>query len=141
MTKHSAADGQVTERFFWGGHGGVGGSDAREPDCGVLTLRFLLKEMERRNLGLAMDASAMDIDRPINVDARALNLKEEQNPVMKFFNFLTGRHVRDIEKLDEVDEAAVKRYKEVKDWRPDALKRLEEVIEGNSGEEEKADGE
>lgn len=119
---------QVTQKYFWGGHGGVGGGDSREEDCSRITLRFLLKEMEERGLSLAYDQQLVQ-ELP---DIQAPTIKPDSNPLMAVIGFFTGKFVRPIKSIEDLHLTAVKRYRLVEDWRPKNLGPLRNDILGDS---------
>lgn len=116
---------QLTQVYLPGYHGGVGGGSAEEQGLADNALRFVVEEMERRGIELEL---AMD-DVP-NGDAVGVELRE---PVGLFSlenvaKLVSGVYIRRIEAVDEVHESAVRRYVEKPEWRPRALRGLEEEI-------------
>lgn len=116
---------QLTQLFFWGGHGGIGGGDSRQTISADTTLCFCVEEMQRRGLGLAIDMSQMPEYPDVTVDTEEL----KSSSVMNFVEKLTGKFVRDIPSLDMIHKSAVKRFKLKPEWRPASLKNLEEELE------------
>eukprot|EP00177_Eucheuma_denticulatum_P006594 GFKZ01012001.1.p1 GENE.GFKZ01012001.1~~GFKZ01012001.1.p1 ORF type:complete len:359 (-),score=59.19 GFKZ01012001.1:260-1336(-) len=117
---------QVTQLYFWGGHCGVGGGDSDQVTSSDFCLGYLVEEMERRGLGLAVEKSALPDYKSINTDEEPREVKEA--PWMGLLEFLTGKYVRPIESLEMLHETAIKRYQDCPKWRPAALKMLEEKI-------------
>lgn len=48
---------QLTQLFFAGGHGGVGGGDSEEWPLSDYALHWMVNELSRRGCGLAFDVS------------------------------------------------------------------------------------
>lgn len=115
---------QLTQLFFWGGHGGIGGGDDRQLTCSTITFRFLIEEMERRNLGLSFNKNTLP-DEP-DVSGPHLNLSE--SGLIGFASNLFGKYIRDVGSADNLHPSAVKRYQIVGDYRPDALKPYSDQV-------------
>lgn len=116
--------GRLTQLYFWGGHGGIGGGDARQLESSHCTIRFLVEEMERREIGLAMN---MDLI-PEYGDVETSGETIASSRLMSFVEKLTGKFVRRIESADQLHKLAIKRYQRCPNWRPAALKNLHDDI-------------
>lgn len=116
--------GQLTQLFFWGGHGGIGGGDSRQEVCSSITINFLIEEMEKRELGLAIDKSQLPEPGDVESDIGDVS----SSAVMSFIEKLTGKHVRTIPSIEKVHPSVIKRYQSVSSWRPAALEPLEEEL-------------
>lgn len=114
---------QLTQLFFWGGHGGIGGGDGRQLNCSDITLRFLIGEMEKRSLKLSIDKECIP-DEPDNL-VPVINLK---NNIFENTIYLFGRYVRTITSCKDVHSTAIVRYKKVDAYRPDSLKPLHDQL-------------
>ena len=109
---------QVSELYFWGGHGEVSG----QFECGKVTLRYLVQEMRRRGLGLQLDSDKI----PVGYDLLA-----EQTPLPFSYTalrFLTGREERNITSVMQLHSSAVWRYQKKPSWRPAALEPIRDDI-------------
>lgn len=116
--------GQLTQMYFWGGHGGVGGGDARQITSATCTLWFLLEEMERRGLGLAFDKDS--IPEAGDVEEKGEDMKSSW--LMSTVGSITGKFVRPIETVDMVHPMAIKRYQNCSFWRPRALEKIKDDL-------------
>lgn len=110
---------QLTQFYFPGGHGGVGGGDAHEEPLSDNALRFMVEEIKRRNLGLAIDMSKIP-EGNVAVEAKTRN----SGTLIKIVESFTGKFIRPIASVDECHHSAVKRYQLVPDWRPESLKEI-----------------
>lgn len=123
MEKNENVENQLTQKFFWGSHGGIGGSESTEQDAGAITLRFTIEEIKRRGLGLAFDESTVpdypDITREI-----ITVLESGLMSVMSRFD----SYIRTVSSPDLVHETAVKRFQVNREWRPQALKNIAERL-------------
>lgn len=115
---------QLTQLYFWGGHGGIGGGDSRQMTSSNCTLRFCVDEMQRRELPLTIDMEA--IPKYGNIMEEGQDVKPSR--VMKFVGKLTGKYVRPIESLDVLHPMAIRRYRKCPSWRPPALEELHDEI-------------
>lgn len=115
---------RLTQLYFWGGHGGIGGGDARQLESSNCTIRFLVEEMERREIGLAMNMDMI----PEYGDVEKTGEKLASSRIMSFVEKLTGKFVRPIESVDQLHKLAIRRYQRCPDWRPVALKNLHDDI-------------
>lgn len=115
---------QLTQLYFWGGHGGVGGGDARQSTSADCVLRFCVEEMQRRGLGLAID-----MDRIPDYGNVEEEVEESRSSMlMGLVERMTGRYVRPIESLDMVHPLAIRRFQRNPNWRPPSLRELEREI-------------
>lgn len=119
-----SVEGQLTQKYFWGRHSGVGGGLKREVICSAITFDFLVEEMKKRGLGLQIAKDAFVGSRDIE---EVLGKRNESvfDSIMKFF---AGASARKIESLDLLDESVIRRYQEVSTYRPRPLEHLHEAI-------------
>lgn len=133
-------EGQLTQLYFWGGHGGVGGGDARQLRASDCTLRFCIDEMIRRNVPLAMNMSLI----PDYADVEESSPKVKSSKIMGFIEKVTGKYIRPIESVKMLHPLAIRRFQRCPDWRPLALRELHDEIMAVEIEEKpkvSADGE
>lgn len=114
---------QLTQLFFWGGHGGIGGGDGRQLNCSDITLRFLISEMEKRGLALSFDKTFI----PNEPDNLIPNINLKSN-IIEDTIYLFGRYVRKIKTCQDVHTTAIVRYKRIDSYRPDSLKPLHDEL-------------
>lgn len=115
---------QLTQLYFPGGHGGVGGGDEKEEPLSDNCLHFLVHEIKRRGMGIAFD---MDLIPRGNVDIEPVN--RQPSRLFQFIEGITGKHVRQISSTDELHMPSVAtRYQRQPDWRPKALEHLHDEI-------------
>lgn len=116
---------QLTQLFFWGGHGGVGGGDLREPEqeSAKAALLFLIAEMERRGLPLQINKKALPDG--FNDTVEVISLQTFSTWIQKL---LFGKYIRKVGSVDEIHPSAKLRYQKMPEWRPASLKYLEESI-------------
>lgn len=123
---------QLTQTYCWGEHGGVGGGDKGQIINANTSLQFLVEEMKRRGLGLAVDTSIVPqslIEKTREKVEAPKSLGENiMGAVIGLIVNVTGESVRKIESVDKIHPAAIKRYQELPEWRPPALSHLEEEI-------------
>lgn len=125
MEQHpDGPDNQLTQMYFWGGHGGVGGGDIRQQDASNCTIRFCIEEMARRGIALAIDMDK--VPEYGNVEIEVPEIRSSR--IMGLVENFTGKYVRPIPSIDLVHPLAIKRYQRVSDWRPDSLRDLEEEL-------------
>lgn len=117
-------DDQLTQLYFWGGHGGVGGGDERQVTSANCALRFCVEEMQRRGLGLEIDMNMIPDIGDVEEDAET----PKSSALMGFVERLTGKAVRKIPSIDVVHPLAIKRYQCNPRWRPAALRDLNDEI-------------
>lgn len=121
-----AGEQQLTQKYFWGKHSGVGGGD-KSPDqieSAKRVLIWTIGEMERRGLGLSIDKSLI----PDKFDIKVEEVIVKATGVWALLEFATGKITRDIPSLDWIDEAAIKRYSLVDKYRPEALKKFADEL-------------
>ena len=122
---------QLTQLYFWGGHGGIGGGDPRQLESSNCTIRFLVEEMQRRGIRLYMNLDL--IPEYGDVEADSENIKSSW--IMGMVEKVTGKFVRPIENINQVHNLAVKRYQRCPRWRPPSLNGLhDELIAKNIDE-------
>jgi hypothetical protein len=115
---------QLTQLYFPGGHGGVGGGDLLERKLSESTLRFLVEEMARRNLSLELNTSMIptgscDVAPP---PVTSMNVTDILASTL-------GDYVRPISSLTECYlPYVVERYRLQKTWRPEALKKFDKEL-------------
>lgn len=116
-TPVDAATGQLTQLYFPGGHGGVGGGDDWEWPLSDYALAWMVREIRRRGIDLAFDPDG------IPEGSLAVGRKEPGKPTAtgRLINLFSARHVRKIESVAQCHAAVALRYEAVSDWRPDAL--------------------
>lgn len=124
MEKSEKQPDQVTELYFWGGHGGVGGSEPRQPECGQITLRFLVDEMKERKLGLTFNMDEIPEYPSVDVEGRLAPPVGIQAVVAK----VLGKYIRPITDKNQVHPTAINRYQQVSSWRPLALEDISKDI-------------
>lgn len=126
MVEHKKKPGQLTQLFFPGRHSGVGGGEPTEVGLSDYSLTWLLGEMKRRGLKLAVHEDRISpgtLDVPPAVVPR---IDWWTNFVMKL---ASGRHVRPIPTVAECHPSVAKRYALQPSWRPDALKTTAKDLE------------
>lgn len=117
---------QMTELFFWGGHGDVGGSE--RPEAGNTTLRFLLDELETRGIVLNFkDDADIPTEYP-DVSAVPRDPSLGTGWFSHILRWFTGIRVRDVKSVANMHASAIRRYVTVPDWRPEALQEIKEDI-------------
>lgn len=124
MEGSNVKDDQLTQLYFWGGHGGVGGGDDRQITSADCVLRFLIEEMKRRGLGLAIDMDMIPELGDVVKDTEEV----KSSVLMGFVERVTGKFIRQIQSIDMVHPLAIKRYQLNPKWRPAALRDLEDEI-------------
>jgi hypothetical protein len=113
---------QVTELYFPGGHGGVGGGSAAEVPLAENALHFLIHEMGRRNLKLEFDTRRLS-QGFVNVPPTRYNER------FLITLALGGRYVRPIRTVDDCHlQSVATRFQMQPNWRPPALRHLEHVL-------------
>lgn len=125
MEENENVKNQLTQKYFWGTHGGIGGSETTEQDAGATTLKFTIEEIKRRNMGLAIDESNV-------ADYPDISCKEEVTALnsgfMSMFTRFTGLYVRPIQSIEAIHKSAIKRFQINSAWRPGALNNLAEQL-------------
>eukprot|EP00177_Eucheuma_denticulatum_P004825 GFKZ01008763.1.p1 GENE.GFKZ01008763.1~~GFKZ01008763.1.p1 ORF type:complete len:351 (-),score=43.65 GFKZ01008763.1:283-1335(-) len=125
MTAHEKrGKGQVTELFFPGGHGGVGGGEELEVKLAENALRFVVKEMKRRGCGLEF----RDEDLPAGGDVEG-EYKPRREISYELLKWVGGVYVRDIRGVDICHESVVRRWARVTEWRPTALTGINQELQ------------
>eukprot|EP00180_Rhodochaete_pulchella_P003224 Plantae.Rhodophyta-Rhodochaete_pulchella.ctg5346.p1 GENE.Plantae.Rhodophyta-Rhodochaete_pulchella.ctg5346~~Plantae.Rhodophyta-Rhodochaete_pulchella.ctg5346.p1 ORF type:complete len:359 (+),score=44.87 Plantae.Rhodophyta-Rhodochaete_pulchella.ctg5346:40-1077(+) len=106
-------DGQVTEKWFPGGHGDVGGSTNQA--LSNIALKFMIGELANRGLGLVINSSEIPDGNPLApLDGGNF-----------FMRFVTGPF-REIPSFDDLHSCVKVRYAGVPDWRPENLEAFTE---------------
>lgn len=124
MQAHARARaGQVTEKFLPGHHGGIGGGSRAELGLGRNALRFMLDELRRRGAPLAIDEARLGRARDIYAPPVARDSLADAA-----LRLVTGSRVREVGGVEWLHESAVRRWVRVEQWRPDALRGMEEAI-------------
>ncbi len=122
---------QLTQLYFWGEHGGIGGGDGTQIINSSTTLTFVVEEIERRGLGLAVNLDLVPdnlmqqpraLPKPKSIGEQAMGM------IIGFIANITGSHVRVIDSIDKLHPVAIKRYQECKSWRPPALDGIKDEI-------------
>lgn len=127
MVAHPRRGGsQVTQRYFWGSHSGIGGGKTGERQASQITLRFLFDEMQRRHIPLAIDARYIPSYPAINAPEPR---EDDDTPTLRRWltSVVGGAAPREVE-FREVHVAAVDRLQQVKEWRPSALRPIENEL-------------
>lgn len=124
MEADSEVPNQVTQLYFWGTHGGVGGGNSNETIPSALTLKFVLQEMETRGLSLKVD---LDIE-SMELDAEAEIPSATDSYLDMLIRYFTGVSKRLIPSTDAMHADAIQRYQNVCSWRPISLKPLHQLI-------------
>lgn len=120
---------QLTQLYFWGGHGGVGGGDQQQLESSDCTLRFCVEEMQRR--AIPLDLNMNQIPEYGNIEVEGPEVKSSR--VMKFVERVTGKYIRPIPSLDLLHPLAIRRYRKCPSWRPPALRDLhDDLLAGGS---------
>lgn len=118
---------QLTQLYFPGGHGGVGGGKIGEEMFSDNTLKFLVEEMERRKTGLEWNKDLV----PRDIDLTA-KLRAGDDIAYKFLKLYGGEYPRKIKHLEDCHESVVERYAKVKHWRPKALEGITRELKEKS---------
>lgn len=132
MTAHpSVGEQQLSQKYFWGLHGGVGGGDTRpdQIEASKRTLLWTVEEMERRSIPLAIDKSLL----PDSVNVEVQQDITKPGGIFALMAFFTPKTVRDIPSLEDIHEDALKRYKTVAEYRPESLKKFGDELKSRLG--------
>lgn len=114
---------QVTSRFFWGGHGGVGGGQADQRLNADITLRFVIDELSRRGCGLCFDAALIPSAYPKEKVSNAI--ERETLLRSRILRLVVGTQYRFVRSVEDVHWSAIRHFQTDKSWRPPALKKIE----------------
>lgn len=116
-------DGQLTQKYLPGYHGGVGGGSEEEQELADNALCFMVEEMKKRGV-------EVDIKPVPSVDVTKVNVRKpaEFFSMENMAKLVSGEYIRDISEVKEMHESAVKRFVEIKEWRPKALMGFKEKI-------------
>lgn len=127
MTAHpKVGEKQLTQLFFPGRHCGVGGGCGNEVEFSIVTLKFVLEELDRRNVGLKFN---------MNSAPRTLNhhlcMLEKLKPfsLQNILRIVLGVKCRVIDSVDMLHESATSRFVSMAAWRPKALEPLRTELE------------
>jgi hypothetical protein len=113
---------QVTELYFPGGHGGVGGGSAAEVPLSDNAMHFLINEMGRRNLKLEFDTRHLSRGY-VNVPPPKMCTR------FLLILGLGGRYVRPIRAVEDCHlQSVATRFQMQPQWRPVALRHLEHLL-------------
>lgn len=115
---------QLTQKYFWGRHSGIGGGDALEPDCSDITLRFLIQEMKDRELELQFSIAHV----PVQPDILQYNPVPEPFVDWLLRWFGGGNYWRVIADISDIHETAITRYRAVEGWNPKAMEKFKHLI-------------
>lgn len=115
---------QLTQKYFWGRHSGVGGGLNREMIYSAITFEFLVAEMKARGLRMQIAEAAFVVPRDFG-DVLPPRHETLFNNIVKFF---TGSADRSIESVDMLDGTVIKRYEGLETYRPAPLKHLHDAI-------------
>lgn len=121
---------QVTSRFFWGVHSGVGGGLTDQRLNADITLRFVIDELSRRGCGLCFDAALIPTayhgDKDAAVMAKDGEEERKKTSLMtRIMKFVGGTGYRLVESVEDVHWSAIKQFQTNKEWRPPALNKIE----------------
>lgn len=119
---------QLTQVYFAGRHGGVGGGNARDEPLARNALRFMLEEMQKRGLKLDVDVSGLpDSYRTDVIPAgRASRLS-----LFGIVGMTMGLRSRKIASADMLHETVLEMYRKHESWRPASLEAFKEELNGN----------
>lgn len=131
---------QLTQLYFAGGHGGVGGGDDHEWPLSDYALNWLVREMKRRGINLAFHEDC------IPEGSLEVGPKEPAKPSMtgRLIGLFSARHVRMVNSVSQCHPSVALRYAAVPEWRPEALENISddllraaaEIEEGSRGIDE-----
>jgi uncharacterized protein (DUF2235 family) len=114
---------QLTQLYFCGGHGGVGGGDAVEWPLSDYALNWMVREMRRRGLKLAIDMS--------KIPKGSLDVEPKESGPSALFQIIesvTGKNVRNVESVAHCHPSVAKRYAAKPGWRPAALEAMKQDL-------------
>lgn len=116
---------QLTQKFLAGRHGGVGGGTETTEPLARNALKFVVEEMERRGLGLAVDKWAIPAEYTVDM--------YPSEPPRRFSLFgvvrsTMGTRPRTIASVDDLHPSACQMYKNLETWRPGSLEPLKDEI-------------
>lgn len=120
----TVGESQLTQKYFWGTHNGVGGGSYRERECSATTLNFVVREFEDRGLQLKFDKSFLPMDGDPEVSVE----HEEFSIFTRFVKIVSGSSPRVICSVSDLHESVIRRYSRVPSWRPTSLTHLREDI-------------
>lgn len=117
---------QVTSRFFWGVHSGVGGGQFDQRLNADITLRFVIDELSRRGCGLCFDAGLVPAAYPDEVVAKE-DGGEGKPPSLRrrIMRLVGGTGYRIVQSGEDVHWSAIRHFQMNKSWRPPALNKIE----------------
>lgn len=116
---------QVTSKFFWGSHSGVGGGKQSEQAASDTTLLFLVSELRRRGCELCFNETMLP-DKLPKVDRDFVPVRDSLRT--RLIRFITGGGCRQIPSVDMVHWSGVRRFQEVQAYRPGALQLFEREL-------------
>lgn len=119
-----AKPGQLSQFFFWGGHGGIGGGDDRQIPCSTITLRYVIDEMKER----CPELEFADNFLPDEPDLESADAEFKSTGFLGFLFGFLGRYIRQVNSVNAIHPSAIKRYQLRSDYRPEALSGLSETI-------------
>jgi hypothetical protein len=110
---------QLTQLYFPGTHSGVGGGSPDEEQLSDSALRYLVQEMDRRQLGLELNMVL------IPTGSRDVPPVRVACGIDRVF----GKYIRPIKSLNECYLPYVReRYHLQKTWRPEALAAFDQAL-------------
>jgi len=117
MNANPQVNNQLTQLYFPGTHGGVGGGSKEMEPLSDSCLHFLIEEMKRRGLGLQVYQDRIPLG-----DANVIVPHKEPSTLWKFIDNITGTKMREISSIHELHLPSVKaRYQARPEWRPQNL--------------------
>lgn len=115
---------QLTQKFFWGTHAGIGRVKYRELNAGDTAQRFLVGEMQRRGCGLVFDDANVppfpEVDEEVTVANNA-----GSSDMMRFVG---GKRYREVASIQDLHWTVIRRFQSIDRYRPTALAHLEEEL-------------
>lgn len=125
MTPHERrGQQQLTQKFFWGTHSGVGGGSRAYARAADITLVFVVNEMRSRGLDLAFERDKLP--RKISVTANVHYV--DRSATQRVTLLVTGSAPRLIPAPHWLHHSAVRRFREQPLWRPCALEPFESTL-------------
>lgn len=116
---------QLTQLYFPGGHGGVGGGQKGEESFAANTLRFLVEEISRRCPGVEWNRDQIPEEDDINLLDEMRSSASLSYRLLMWYGGSGGRRVNDIA---ECHESVLRRFAKVKSWRPKCLRDIESAL-------------
>uniref|UniRef100_A0A7S1TE90 T6SS Phospholipase effector Tle1-like catalytic domain-containing protein n=1 Tax=Compsopogon caeruleus TaxID=31354 RepID=A0A7S1TE90_9RHOD len=124
MEAHSDVPNQLTQLYFPGTHGGVGGGCKELEPLANCCLEFLIEEMKRRGLGLEFEEELIPTGDP-TVELPP----NEPSRLFKMIAKVTGRFIREIPDVEQLHLPTVRaRYQARSEWRPPTLDSFRDIL-------------